>query len=121
MSTGRADSHNNRATAGGRRTVGRANERIAEHGGCEPLPGKLSPHALRRTFASWLIGAGDDVAYVMDQLGHTDPKMTLGVYANVIRTGRPASRATPAPAPEWASTGTPSGSDTERAPLRAVS
>jgi integrase len=46
--------------------------------------GKATP--LRRTFASLLLAAGADVPYVMAQLGHTDPKMTLGVYAKVIAT-----------------------------------
>jgi integrase len=48
--------------------------------------GKVTPHSLRRTFASLLLAAGADVPYVMAQLGHTDPKMTLGVYAKVIAT-----------------------------------
>jgi integrase len=52
--------------------VERANERIEKDGGCEPLPDGLSPHALRRTFASWLVAEGEDPAYVMGQLGHTD-------------------------------------------------
>jgi integrase len=49
----------------------------------EPV-GKVTPHSLRRTFASLLLATGADVPYVMAQLGHTDPKMTLGVYARVI-------------------------------------
>jgi integrase len=31
-----------------------------------------------------LLATGADVPYVMAQLGHEDPKMTLGVYAKVI-------------------------------------
>ena len=31
-------------------------------------------HALRRSFASWLIAEGEDVSYVMDQMGHADSK-----------------------------------------------
>ena len=100
--TGRADNRNNvrRRVLG--RAVARANERIAEHGGCDPLPAGLSPHGLRRTFASWLIFSGADVAYVMDQLGHADPKMTLGIYAKALKAkhGSPA-RPTPSP-PKWA-------------------
>ena len=64
----------------------RANERIAEGGGCESLPEGLSPHALRRTFASWLVPEGEDPAYVMAKLGHTDPAMTLGLYARALRS-----------------------------------
>ena len=41
-----------------------------------------------RSFASWLTAEGEDVAYVMDQMGHTDPSMTVGIYARAIRNGR---------------------------------
>lgn len=46
--------------------------------------GKVTPPSLRRTFAPLLLATGADVPYVMAQLGHTDPKMTLGVYAKMI-------------------------------------
>jgi integrase len=46
-------------------------------------------HGLRRTFASLLVALGHDAAYVMAQLGHTSPQMTLGLYAKSIR---PADR-----------------------------
>ena len=65
----------------------RANERLAA-AGRPALPKGLSPHALRRSFASWLIGEGENVAYVQAQLGHEDPSMTLGVYARAVRSGR---------------------------------
>jgi integrase len=52
----------------------------------------LSPHALRRSFASWLIAEGEDVSYVQDQLGHRDPTMTLGVYARAVPARRAAVR-----------------------------
>jgi integrase len=51
--------------------------------GREPIP-DVTPHSLRRTFISLLLAAGADVPYVMAQAGHTDPKMTLGLYAKVI-------------------------------------
>jgi integrase len=70
------------------RAAERANERIAREGGCEPLPDGLSPHALRRTFASWLIGEGEDVSYVMDQMGHVDSKMTMAVYSQALKSKR---------------------------------
>jgi integrase len=50
---------------------------------CEPI-GATTPHSLRRTFVSLLLATGADVPYVMAQTGHSDPKMTLGVYAHVI-------------------------------------
>lgn len=42
---------------------------------------RLTPHSLRRTFASILVAIGEDPVYVMGQLGHTDPAFTLKVYA----------------------------------------
>lgn len=32
-------------------------------------------------------GLGRDPAYVMGQLGHTDPAFTLGVYSHAMRRG----------------------------------
>lgn len=49
------------------------------------LPERLTPHALRRTFASLCFFAGRDLRYVMGQLGHDDPRMTLGVYAQAMK------------------------------------
>jgi len=63
-------------------TVERANEMLQAEGR-EPI-GAVTPHSLRRTFISLLLAAGADVPYVMAQAGHTDPKMTLGLYAKVI-------------------------------------
>jgi integrase len=62
--------------------VERANLALCE-ADSEPI-GAVTPHSLRRTFISLLLAAGADVPYVMAQAGHTDPKMTLGVYAGVI-------------------------------------
>ncbi len=95
-STGRSDNRNNIRRRVLLRAVTRANTRIAEVGGCEPLPDQLSPHGLRRTYASWLIAEGEDVAYVMDQLGHTDPQMTLGLYAKALKSKRRRIHATTA-------------------------
>jgi hypothetical protein len=44
----------------------------------------MTLHALRRTFGSLLIAIGKDPAYVMAQIGHTNPAMTLGLYAQVM-------------------------------------
>lgn len=84
--TGKADNRNNVRRRVLLRAAERADQQIAELGGCERLPGGLSPHALRRSFASWLIGEGEDVAYVQQQLGHEDPSMTLGIYAKALRS-----------------------------------
>lgn len=59
-----------------------ANEKL-EGDGHEPIA-HVTPHTLRRTFASLLLASGADVPYAMAQLGHENPQMTLGVYAKVI-------------------------------------
>ena len=65
--------------------------------GLEPLPEDLTPHSLRRTFASILFAVGENPPYVMAQLGHVDPKVTLGIYAKSDgsqgRRGRPSKGA----------------------------
>lgn len=48
------------------------------------LPQPLTPHSLRRTFISLLLALGKPVPYVMRQAGHTDPKVTLSIYAQVM-------------------------------------
>ena len=70
----------NRTLAG---SVKLANER-REQAGFGSLPQGLTPHSLRRTFISLLLAAGEDPPYVMRQVGHRDPKVTLGVYAQVM-------------------------------------
>ncbi len=60
-------------------------DQILTQRGHPPLPAGLTPHKLRHTFASILVACGEDPASVMAQLGHTDPKFTLRVYAHVMR------------------------------------
>jgi integrase len=99
--TGKPDSRNNVRRRVLLRAVERANENVAVATGGNPeqwehllIPERVSPHALRRSFASLLVADGEDPAYVMAQLGHTDPKMTLGLYAQALTTkGRRANRA----------------------------
>ena len=52
------------------------------------LPDKVTPHTLRRTFASLALAAGRDPRWVMGQLGHTDARLTLNVYAQVMQRQR---------------------------------
>jgi len=35
--------------------------------------------------ASVLVAIGNDPRYVMDQIGHTNPTVTLGIYAQLMR------------------------------------
>ena len=67
-------------------SVKRANERLAEDD-LLPLLEGLTPHSLRRTFISLLLALGEDVPYVMGQVGHSDPKVTLAIYAQVMWRG----------------------------------
>jgi integrase len=64
--------------------VKRVNER-REKEGRMLLPEKVTPHTLRRTFASLALAAGRDPRWVMGQLGHTDARLTLNVYAQVMQ------------------------------------
>jgi integrase len=59
-----------------------------------PLPDGLTPHSLRRTFASILVATGNDPVYVMGQMGHTDPKFTVKVYARAATARRRTRTAT---------------------------
>jgi len=52
------------------------------------LPDKVTPHTLRRTFASLALAAGRDPRWVMAQLGHTEARLTLNVYAQVMQRQR---------------------------------
>jgi integrase len=74
----------NRLLAG---AVKRANEKRAAEGEML-LPERVTPHTLRRTFASLALAAGREPRWVMSQLGHTDARFTLNVYAQVMQRQR---------------------------------
>lgn len=59
--------------------------------GDEPLPDNLTPHSLRRTYASILFALGESPPYVMAQMGHTTANLTLAIYARQMdrRDGEP--------------------------------
>ena len=42
-------------------------------------------HDLRHTYASLLIEQGENIKYIQIQLGHSNPTMTLNVYAHLMR------------------------------------
>jgi integrase len=65
------------------KAVERASERLVEADG-PPLP-RLTPHGLRRTFASLLYGIGEPPPVVMAEMGHEDPQEALSVYAQAMR------------------------------------
>ena len=63
----------------------RANELLA----AQDLPpiAHLTPHTLRRTFASILGVCRVDTRRAVALLGHTDARMTFGVYAQLLKLG----------------------------------
>jgi integrase len=68
----------------------RANELLAERG---QLPiAHMTPHTLRRTFASILAACNVPPRRAMYLMGHTDAKLTLGVYQQVLDVGAGRSR-----------------------------
>jgi integrase len=68
-------------------SVERANENLTRRER-NPLPDGLTPHSLRRTFISLLLATGDEVPHVMRQVGQTDPKVTLSIYAQAMFRGK---------------------------------
>ena len=55
--------------------------RAAQKKGVRPL--RL--HDARHTFASLALASGKSVRWVADQLGHSNPELTLRVYAHALR------------------------------------
>ena len=66
------------------KAVERANVRLAE-AELPPLPAALTPHSLRRTYCSMLYALGQSPPEVMAEMGHTDPKLALSIYAQAMR------------------------------------
>jgi integrase len=53
--------------------------------GIAPISERVSPHSLRRTFASLRYACGDDPVYVAEQGGWADPSFPIKVYAKAVR------------------------------------
>ncbi len=64
--------------------IRRANARRAARG-LPPLPARVTAHTLRRTYISMMFAAGAELPYVMAQVGHDDSKVTLEIYAQVLK------------------------------------
>ncbi len=105
-----------------RRAVAKANELLTEQQEA-PIGEGLTPRSLRRTFASLLYALGHDPVYVMHQMGHTDPKLALRIYAQAMRRGddEKASLRALVDGAHWAQMGTNRSerSSTERPPKPA--
>lgn len=74
------------------KAIDRANERRAE-ADLTPLPEGLTFHSLRHTAVSALFALSHELPVVMAEIGHADPKVTLGIYAHVMRRGPEAKAA----------------------------
>jgi integrase len=64
--------------------IRRANRKLAEIG-LQPIDEAVTPHSLRRLYASLRFALGDDPVYVAAQLGHTEPGFSMKVYASAVR------------------------------------
>jgi integrase len=88
--------------------------------GIEPM-GKVTPHSLRRTYASLRAALRDDPVYIAEQLGHRDARFTFSVYQRAAKrrqrlSGRYRERFDEAL--DWASMGTNGHPDTGSAERR---
>jgi hypothetical protein len=45
----------------------------------------VTAHTLRRTYISMMFAAGAEIPYIMAQVGHGDSKVTLEIYAQVLK------------------------------------
>jgi integrase len=54
---------------------------------------RRTPHDLRHSWASHMLSAGADLAYVSAQLGHANPATTLRIYAHWVPGTRRVSTA----------------------------
>lgn len=66
--------------------VERTNERRADEE--KRLLPPVTPHSLRRTFATLCYLANRDPVFVMGQIGHTDPRLALALYAQIMQRKR---------------------------------
>jgi integrase len=101
-------------------TIKRANERLAELD-IEPVSERVSPHSLRRTYASLRAALRDDPVYIAEQLGHTDPAFTFRVYQKAVKRRERLSgayREAFDQAVEWAAMGSEWAKQAPAAPVR---
>ena len=59
-----------------------ARTRTARGHGLPALP-EITPHSMRRTWATFAASVGRDPKWIASQIGHTDPQFTFSVYQQV--------------------------------------
>jgi integrase len=69
-----------------RTLVKRVNKKREKEG--KMLLPKVTPHTLRRTYACLSFWVGRELPWVMDQIGHDDSRMTVGVYGQATKRRR---------------------------------
>jgi integrase len=87
--------------------------------GIEPISERVTNHSLRRTFTSLRSAHRDEPVYISEQMGHTDPRFTLSVYAKAVKRRERLSgeyREAFDRALEWAAMGT----NEEPGPIEAI-
>jgi len=86
--------------------------------GIAPISERVSPHSLRRTYASLRFACGDDPVYVAEQGGWADPAFPIKVYAKAVRRREKLSgahREAFDAALDWAAMGSGADADPARA------
>lgn len=53
--------------------------------GLDPISERVTPHSLRRTYASLRAALRDDPVYIAEQLGHRDARFTFRVYQRAAK------------------------------------
>lgn len=67
-----------------RTAIKAANKALAKEK-IEPIPESVTPHALRRLYASIRAALRDDPVYIAEQLGHRDARFTFRVYQRAAK------------------------------------
>jgi integrase len=58
-----------------------------------PVIGKVRWHDLRHTLGSWKIELGENVYYVMRQMGHSSIQVTIDIYGHQLESRNPQAAA----------------------------